>query len=83
MGALMMIILIFGLPTATTAGFLFYGLRRLFMRTKNETSPGTYPDDKLEDCRIYRNICGIVALISWSLLLSVFLMLRFGAIAFM
>ena len=83
MGALMVILLIFALPVATTAGFLFYGIRRRIMRSENETSPGAYPDDKLEDDRIYCKICGIVALISWLLLLGVFLMLRFGAISFM
>ena len=83
MGALMLIVLIFGLPVAATAGWLIYGIRRRRMLAKNETSPGTYPDDKLEDCRINGKACGIVALITWSLLLGVFLMLRFGAISFM
>lgn len=83
MGALMMILLIFGLPAAATAGWLIYGIRRRTMRAKNETSPGTYPDNKLEDCRINSKACGIVALITWLLLLGVFLMLRFGAISFM
>ncbi len=83
MGALMMILLIFGLPAAATAGWLIYGIRRRRMLAKNETSPGTYPDDKLEDCRINGKFCGIIALIVWSLLIGVFLLLYFGAIPFM
>ncbi len=83
MGALMMIILIFGLPVAATAGWLIYGIRRRVLRAKNKETPGTYPDEKLEDSRINGKACGIVALITWLLLLGVFLMLRFGAISFM
>ena len=83
MDALMMIILIFGLPVGATAGWLIYGIRRRTMRSKNETSPGAYPDEKLEACRINGKACGIIALITWSLLLGVFLLLRFGAISFM
>ena len=83
MGALLMIVLIFALPVLSTGGCLYFWIRRRVMRVKNEETPGAYPDEKLEDCRINGKACGIIALITWSLLLGVFLLLRFGAIAFM
>ena len=79
----MIFFLIFALPVLATAGSLFYGIRRQLMRAKNEASPGAYPDEKLEDCRINGKTCGIIALITWSLLIGVYLMLRFGVISFM
>lgn len=83
MDALLMMILIFALPVLSTAGWLIYGIRRRVMRTKNEETPGAYPDEKLEDCRINGKFCGIIALIVWSLLIGGYLLLRFGAIPFM
>lgn len=83
MGAVLMIIVIFALPVATAAGFLVCAIRRRMMRRKNEASPGAYPDEALENCRITGKFCGVIALLSWGLLAGGWLLLRFGAIPFM
>ena len=83
MEAIMIIILIFALPVLAAAGFLFYGIRCRVIRKENEKTPGAYPQDKWEDCRRYRNICGVIALIAWTVLIGGYLLLEFGAIAYM
>ena len=83
MGAVQMIFLILALPVLSLAGFLFYGIRRRIMRKKNEETPGAYPDEAMENCRITGKFWGVIALVSWGLLVGVALLLRFGAIPFM